>query len=155
MKKYISLFCCALLLADPALAVSEVIGRVCETKAIVNSPGSYSAVINWWTVNPPKVGHWVNVGKNPDVNVDWQTKDDSRVVGYPCAVSFGVDSYNFTSWNWQEGGGGNSAKGSNTSTGKYNNYGTWQIALNQPSPVTKYRFNAMADTKGQPTKYDS
>jgi hypothetical protein len=155
MKKILSAVLFALLLIVPALAVSQVIGNVCETKAIVNSPGNYSASIDWRTVNPPQIGHTVNVGYNPDVAVDWQTKDDSRTIGYPCAVSFGVESYNFTTWSWQAGGGGYSKKGSDTRTGKYNDYGTWTVALNQPLPVTKYRFNAMADTKGQPTKNES
>ncbi|OGC11060.1 hypothetical protein A3K48_00815 [candidate division WOR-1 bacterium RIFOXYA12_FULL_52_29] len=139
----------------PALAVSEVIGTVCETKAIVDSPVSSTASITWWVTSPPKVCNWVNVGKDPDINVNWQSKDDSRTTGYPCAVSFGVEAYNFSSWSWIPGGGGNSIKGSNTRTGKYNNYGTWRIPLNQPMPVTKYKYNAMADTKGKPTRNES
>ena len=155
MKKLFALSLLSLLLVIPGLAVPELIGTVCETKAIVNSPGSYSASISWWTLDPPKISNRINVGNSPDISVDWQTKDDSRFVGYPCAVSFGVESYNFATWSWQVGGGGNSNKGPNTGSGKYNNYGTWRIALLQPSPVTKYRFNAMADTKGQPTKNES
>jgi hypothetical protein len=155
MKKQIVLLLVLLFSVSAAYAVSESVGTTCGVKAIVDSAVSSTASINWQVNTPPKITYHVNVGKDPDVNVDWQSKDDSRTVGYPCAVSANVEIFNFSSWAWQSGGGGNSIKGANAGFGKYNNYGTWTIPLNQTWPVSKYKMNAMADTRGKPTKNES
>lgn len=129
-----------------------------ETKAILDSPTSSSADITFTTtlMDPPKIS-WMMATTVAQVNlsVSYQIKDDSRTVGYNLEAKENLDSYNFDTWSWQVGGSGNSLRGSSDRFGKYNNYGSWNVAALQLNPLTKYKLILVADTKSKPTRTES
>lgn len=125
-----------------------------ETKAILESISNKRAEINFaYDSSPaPKFAMWPSDSK---FEVYYRMWDDSKLAGYSLNVWQTLDMYNFNTWAWTIGGTGNSATGTDTMRGKYDNSGIWNIyPLNQGN-VTKFKLTLSADTKSIPRRTES